>query len=522
MQYHNVIQHDELNMSGLEYLAGAPGGVVLSDRSGNIRWCNRAAAAIFGYDVTELQGQKIEILLPPEYRGQHQHQRADFYAEPRTRLMGERQHIAGLHRSGREIPLLVGLSQVMVDGEALIISHIVDYSRQIELEDDLRLMQQLSVQVGEAVDFDTAVQRVLIKVSTHIDAVYADSWLPQPDAKQMRRHLCWIDDERAPEEFRDTAVTITLQEWDDEDPIWMTTEKDVMVVAVPVRSQDGQDIALLSFYLENPPQSSARVTNLISFISLQLGNLLQRKQDAQRLLQYAAELEASNQQLETANRELETFAIFVSHDLRTPLRAINGYSQLLLSDYNRLLPEEGQEFLQYIRESTLRMDALIEGLLSYARLGRQTKPEKSMVDVELIVRELIHELQFTVEATFTVSFAASSIWGNELLLRQIFSNLIGNAVKYHEPGNQPEVAVRGRVTDDAWIFEVQDNGIGIAPEHHSKVFETLKRLHTSEEYEGSGIGLAITRRCVLLLGGEITLESASGAGSTFAFTVPRP
>jgi len=222
-------------------------------------------------------------------------------------------------------------------------------------------------------------------------------------------------------------------------------------------------------------------------------------------------------QLESANQQLEGFSYSVSHDLRAPLRAISGFSQILARRHRGSLDEEGRRYMDNIVLASERMGELIEDLLEYSRLGRKAVTLRP-VDLSLVLTRVTGDLAARIAeigATMTVPPDLPPVSGDPTLLQQIFSNLIGNAVIYHSLDAAPRVDVSCRSDGRYLIVSVADNGIGIAAEYLEKIFNVFQRLHSEEEYPGTGIGLAIVKKSVAMLGGEVWVESKLGVGSTF-------
>lgn len=223
-------------------------------------------------------------------------------------------------------------------------------------------------------------------------------------------------------------------------------------------------------------------------------------------------------QLEAVNHELEAFAYTVSHDLRAPLRALRGYSQFLREDCGEQLSELGWEYIYGIEESAGNMDNLIIDLLKYSRIGR-TKPELTPIDLNLFLPQIIDHLNLPIDVTIQLPTQLPTIYSSMIRLEQIFSNLISNAAKFHRPNIPPVIQIEWSEKDTYWEFVIHDNGIGIDAKHFGKIFGIFQRLHTQEEYEGTGIGLAIVKKAIEEQGGTISVESTIDKGSCFRFTI---
>ncbi len=225
-------------------------------------------------------------------------------------------------------------------------------------------------------------------------------------------------------------------------------------------------------------------------------------------------------ELACSNADLEQFAYVASHDLQEPLRMVATYTQLLAERYRGKLDENADKFIGYACEGALRMQALIQDLLAFSRVGRNCAA-CSRVDCDAAMAEVMMSMGPAIqESGAVVTYAALPVvWAERSQMTQLFQNLIGNAIKFHGK-DAPEISVRAEKTGSQWLFSVSDNGIGIAPEHAEHIFVVFQRLHTRTEYPGNGIGLAICKKIIEHCGGKIWVEAQAGHGSTFKFTLP--
>jgi PAS domain S-box-containing protein len=242
---------------------------------------------------------------------------------------------------------------------------------------------------------------------------------------------------------------------------------------------------------------------------------------------HAAELELRvaqrTAQLEAANKELEAFSYSVSHDLRAPLRAVSGFAEIIARRHRRSLNDEGQHYVDNIVEASARMGQLIDDLLAYSRVGRQSLRRQS-VSLHDLLAHVIKDLAAPVAesgASIDLPDDRQTVCGDSTLLNQIFANLLDNALTYHRPGVPPQVTISWQDEPAYVVICVSDNGIGIPAEHHTKIFNVFQRLHSEDDYPGTGIGLAIVKKSVELLGGRVWLESAVDEGSTFFIQLPK-
>lgn len=231
---------------------------------------------------------------------------------------------------------------------------------------------------------------------------------------------------------------------------------------------------------------------------------------------------ARTAELQEANRELESFALSVSHDLRAPLRAITGFSRALATHHAHALDEEGRHYLESILAAGEQMGRLIEDLLTYARVGRRALRGEP-VAIEPIVDRLrtVHASQLAESGGhIRVAAPLPAALGDPMLVEQILGNLVGNALTYHRDDVAPEVTIDGHNGHGRVTLRVTDNGIGIDPEDRERIFDLFVRLHGDDEYAGTGLGLAIARKAARVMGGDVTVDSVPGEGSTFRVELP--
>jgi len=231
------------------------------------------------------------------------------------------------------------------------------------------------------------------------------------------------------------------------------------------------------------------------------------------------ELAERMEELRRSNAELEQFAYVASHDLQEPLRMVSSFTQLLRRRYEGQLDETADEFIGYAVDGANRMQALINALLEYSRVGTRGRP-LAPVDTAAVFQAALANLRNAVgeSGAEVVAGELPTVLGDEVQLMQLFQNLISNAIKFRG-GEPPRVRVQARRQGREWVFSVRDNGIGIGEEYRERIFVIFQRLHGREEYSGTGIGLALCKKIVERHGGKIWVESELGRGSTFSFTL---
>jgi PAS domain S-box-containing protein len=252
-------------------------------------------------------------------------------------------------------------------------------------------------------------------------------------------------------------------------------------------------------------------------------DLTERKRAEEKLAAFNEQLQQTNQELTAANKELEAFSYSVSHDLRAPLRAIDGFSQILLDEYSAALPAEAQEYLRDVRENTRCMGQLVDDLLALARLGRLPL-NMQRTEPAAIVHRCLDELPKErngrrVEIVVGDLPACSA---DSVLLKQVWMNLLSNAVKYTSRREAARIEVGGGPEDSTGnsLYFVKDNGVGFDMRYAHKLFGVFQRLHLADEYEGTGVGLAIVQRIIHRHGGRVWAEAQPDQGATFFFTLP--
>lgn len=226
-------------------------------------------------------------------------------------------------------------------------------------------------------------------------------------------------------------------------------------------------------------------------------------------------------EVEEVNRELEAFAYSVSHDLRTPLRAIDGFSRMLLEDYENKLDDEGKRLLNVVRDNTNRMSRLIDDILHFSRVGR-TGMSLSEIDMEGVARAVIDELEPLVAGRKPHINLGKlpNVQGDRAMMHQVFENLLTNAIKFTGKNDAAHIEIGGKVEAGKAVYYVKDDGAGFDMQYVDRLFGVFQRLHSAEEFEGTGIGLAIAKRIILRHGGTIRAEGEVGKGATFYFSIP--
>jgi two-component system sensor histidine kinase/response regulator len=275
----------------------------------------------------------------------------------------------------------------------------------------------------------------------------------------------------------------------------------------------------------NPEITEAKVSVLLQ-LQRQRKELVEKnielEKAQQEIKQLYADLERKNAQLELTNKELESFSYSVSHDLRAPLRSINGYAQIIREEYAGLLGDEAKRLFQIIQNNAKKMGNLIDDLLSFARMGRK-ELIRLPVDMNKLVEPIIADVIKATGSKATIHVQPLlPVYGDPVLLSQVYINLVSNAVKYSAKKDNPEVEIGSFEKDNDHVYYVKDNGAGFDMTYAHKLFGVFQRLHTVEEFEGTGVGLAIVQRIVVKHGGRVWAEGKVDEGATFYFSLPKP
>lgn len=242
--------------------------------------------------------------------------------------------------------------------------------------------------------------------------------------------------------------------------------------------------------------------------------------DITKVMEQQTIIEQHAQQLEAVNKELEAFSYSVSHDLRAPLRAIDGYAKILEEDFYALFDDEGKKALSTVQHNAKKMSNLIDDLLDFARLGKKAI-QKTEIDMSSLVHEVITDLKETTQHPVKINVGPlHAIKGDYALIKQVAINLISNGIKYSSKKQDPIVEISSELKNDQVIYTVRDNGEGFDMKYADKLFGVFQRLHSNEEFEGTGVGLAIVQRIIKKHGGTIRANAEIGKGATFIVSLP--
>ncbi len=292
-----------------------------------------------------------------------------------------------------------------------------------------------------------------------------------------------------------------------------------LLANLELRRQASPEMGIEIFFAGQKHFLTADRLQMVDLLLSSYDTAVLKNQELQRVTE---KLRQQTRELERSNAELEQFGYVVSHDLQEPLRAVSGFLDLLHRRYHSQLDEKAEQYIDFAVNGAKRMQALIQDLLGYARLGTHGKVFTT-VDCSAVVTDAVANLRAAIEeskATVALPDVMPKVNGDPIQLTQLFQNLLGNAVKFRVEDRQLVIRVAVERRNGSWEFSVSDNGIGIEERDYARIFQVFQRLHERGKYPGTGIGLAICKKIVERHGGAIWVESTYGQGTTFRFTLP--
>jgi len=471
-------------------LETASQAIIGVDPKGFIRIVNKMAEQAFGYTRPELLGHPLENLLPEHLRPNHSSYRAQYTAAPQQRRMGrEHQVLVAQRKDGSRFPVEISLSYVETRDGVLSVAFITDTTERDQAAQALRDSEARFRQLADSMPQMVWTARPDGYVDYYNERWYEftgfnrstkgdESWIPllHPDDLPVIRES-W-----SAALAEGSMYELEYRYWDRREKRWRW----FIGRALPVRNRSGEVVKWFGTSTDIDTQK--------------------RVED----------------ELRRANQDLEQFAYSASHDLKEPLRNIVIYSDMLRKRYGQQFDHQGQEFVQHVSEGAKRISALLADLLAYTEAATLTT-EVQPVNCAEIFQAVVHDLdaQIRENSARVMASGLPIVAVNSVHVRQLFQNLISNALKYRNESEPPTVAVTARREKSFWHFLVHDNGIGIEPQYHKQIFGLFKRLHGRYgRYSGTGIGLAICQKIVERYGGRIWVDSELGGGATFHFLLP--
>ena len=482
--------------------------IVTIDHEGKILAFNPAAQRIFGYKAAHVLGRPmVDLIIPPVYREQHRIGFAHTLATGEARLQGKRIEITAMRADGSEFPAELAITRMEHVSPPEFTGFIRDISERRLAEAALRESEErfrraveeapVPILIHDEEDRVLQMSKGWTRYSgyTHQDLPTLSDWTER----------AYGDRTGSTKDYIDGLFAINETSYDGE---WKVTAKDGST-----RVWDFQTTPLGRL------SEGKRV-----LLSLAV-DITERKRAEEELKQLNAGLELQVRErtaaLVMANKELEAFSYSVSHDLRAPLRSLNGFSSIILDEYGPKLDEEGRRLLNVVRSEAQRMGQLIDDLLGFSRMNRQeilfSDFSMSTLAEEVVQNLSVHTAGRTPRFTIHPLPPAT---GDRSMLRQVMVNLLSNAVKFSANQPVPSIEIGGSTTDGVNTYYVRDNGVGFDQIYAHKLFGVFQRLHSEEEFEGTGVGLALIQRIIHRHGGTVRAEGRMNAGAVFTFTLP--
>ncbi|HEX9181647.1 MAG TPA: PAS domain S-box protein [Burkholderiales bacterium] len=502
-------------------------GTLVVSPAGRILDVNAIACRDTGYSREEVIGQPFQMLLDPAALESYPAHMAEVFSRGRARLEANARR-----KDGSLMPVEIRAGR-LPDGNALVFSRGISERRRAEAL-LANLARGVSAELGDAF-----FQSLVTHLCRELPADHAFIGEVVPPGQERVRTLAFCRDGAAAPSFeyqlegspcingiqkRGTVVypEEVAERFPRDEGLRRLGAQGY--VGTSLQNSRGEAIGILVAMSRKPIAHHALWASILEIFAARAAAEIERAAAERRIRELNLSLERRvaerTAELEAANRELESFSYSVSHDLRAPLRAIAGFAGLLRGQHAAALPESGRHQLERIETNAARMGALIDDLLKLSRASMQ-ELKRRPTDMEALARMAAHEAtEHAARHVELVLQPLPQVQGDHALLRQVWANLIDNAVKYSRGRDAPRIEIGARRLEGAVQYYVRDNGAGFDPQLASKLFGVFQRLHSEEEFEGTGVGLALVERIVRRHGGSVSAEGVPGEGATFRFSLP--
>ncbi len=486
-------------------IENAADSIIVINENGIIDSFSASAEHMFGYSATEIIGKNINRLMPEPYRSHHENYLQRYMETGDGHIIGTgHREVIALRCDGTTFPAELAVSEVLMEGQnRLFIGLLRDITRRKEAENELRASEERFALITRGTrdgiwDWDLTTGQIYFSPRWKTMLFY--------DEAEIEHNFMALQNLIHPDD-----LGLALEGW------MACLDGETDDFSIEYRLLNKHDsytwIRCRGMAIHDESGQPTRMAGSHSDISTQ-------KQAFVVMEHMNQELQAKTEELLHSNQELDQFAYIASHDLKAPLRAIANLSQWVEEDLEEVMTDDTRKQMALLRSRVQRMEGLINGVLQYSRVGR-IDMEIEEVNVVQLLDEILDGLSpppgFQIEIAENMPVLQTA----RVPLSQVFGNLLSNAIKYHHQPESAKVSILVRQPDaTTYQFSVTDDGPGIAPEYHEKVFQIFQTLNARDKVESTGVGLTVVKKIVEQMGGEIRLDSAEGQGSTFSFTLP--